>query len=249
MLYEVRKTTVGSAGGMLWILASPLLLLASYFFLISVLDVDYDAPGGKEGALLVLFSGLIPWVFAARSVTAGLTSLVSHASLMKQINFPGSLLPWISIGAVSVDLLVGMGLLAGTAIALGFAAPTLALLVPVSLLLALSAVALAALLGPLAVALPDARKLAPPAMRLGLLLSPVLYLPHHLRDNGFEAVLYGNPMAYFIGLARYAVFGEDDMLVMGVWADLGVVAGFALLLTLLARLAGARARRRVEDLL
>lgn len=221
--YEVRKSHTGTALGLLWAMAEPLLLLATYFFLFAiVLGVD----GGQSRPLdmvLVMFAGLVPWFYFSNTISRGLSLLATHASLVKQINFPIGLLPFVTVAEVTVDLLITLGMLLALAWLAGGLALANLVLVPAVVILALFLVAVSAVASCYTVMLPDLQKLLPVMLRVGLFVTPVLYSPAAMSES-VRWVAYANPLSYFISPFRYAVLRDPGVLMLGLWADLGVAA-------------------------
>ena len=83
----------GTVLGVLWSLANPLLLMAIYLVVFSLLwqVIDQEYPG------LFLLTGLILWVFFANSVQAASKSLLEAAALIRKTRFPRQLVPLSSV--------------------------------------------------------------------------------------------------------------------------------------------------------
>jgi ABC-type polysaccharide/polyol phosphate export permease len=245
-VHELRATSAGSVLGLAWAVVQPLLLLVTYWFLLTVLRAKHLGPGGAEQQALVLMSGLVPWLFVSRAVAASLGMLTGHAGLIKHVNFPVGVLPFVSVGVQGVSFVVGLGSLLLVAALAGALSWNLLLLVPTSLLLAAFLVGVAALLGPLAVMLRDLSHLMQFALRVGLFFTPVLYLPAALPDR-LHLVAELNPVAYFVALVRYATTGLPEALLFDLRTDAAVATGMTVAVALAAWRFGAHARRRVVD--
>ena len=90
----------GTALGVLWSLANPLLLMGIYLVVFSLLwqVIDQDYPG------LFLLTGLVLWVFFANSVQAASKSLLEAAALIRKTRFPRQLVP---LSSVATNLEIG----------------------------------------------------------------------------------------------------------------------------------------------
>jgi lipopolysaccharide transport system permease protein len=95
---EVRYR--GSVLGLAWTLINPLILMAAYTLVFSIL---LKAESIEYYPLFVL-AGLIPWAFFGASVQTATTTLVGHAYLVKQVRFPRQLLPFSVVGTNLVTL-------------------------------------------------------------------------------------------------------------------------------------------------
>lgn len=228
---ELRSANAGSVLGLAWMVIQPLLVLATYWFLLTVLGARTFGPGDDVAQLAYLFGGLIPWLLMARGMTGACSALTRHAGLVKNVNFPQEVLPFATVGAYAIDYVVGLATLLCIAAAAGLLGPHLLVLLPVSLLALSLLAALAVTLGPVAVMFRDLPRLLAHAMRAGLFLTPVLYLPAQVPD-GFEWVVQFNPLAYLVGLIRYATTGLETALVHGLVPDLVITAGITLVTTL-----------------
>ena len=99
----------GSALGVAWSLANPLVLMAIYALVFSVLWHAIDLPHYP----LYLLSGLAVWIFFSTSLQTGARSLLDSADLIKKIRFPRQLVPLsivathlVSFAVMLVGLLV-----------------------------------------------------------------------------------------------------------------------------------------------
>jgi lipopolysaccharide transport system permease protein len=96
----------GSVLGVAWTLVNPLVLMAVYTLLFSVL-MHVPANQGIDHFPLFVLTGLIAWVFFQASVQTATGSLVGHATLVKQVRFPRQLLP-LSVVATNLVSLAAM---------------------------------------------------------------------------------------------------------------------------------------------
>jgi ABC-type polysaccharide/polyol phosphate export permease len=92
----------GTALGVVWSLANPLLLMGIYLVVFSLLwqVIDQDYPG------LFLLTGLVLWVFFANSVQAASKSLLEAAPLIRKTRFPRQLVPLSSVATNLVAFVV-----------------------------------------------------------------------------------------------------------------------------------------------
>ena len=92
----------GTLLGVVWSLANPLLLMAIYLVVFSLLwrVIDQDYPG------LFLLTGLVLWVFFANSLQAASKSLLEAAALIRKTRFPRQLVPFSSVATNLVAFVV-----------------------------------------------------------------------------------------------------------------------------------------------
>jgi homopolymeric O-antigen transport system permease protein len=109
---DLRAKYKGSALGLLWTLAHPLVLMAVYVAVFSLLWKATVAEVDRYW--LFLLCGLPAWVFFATSVQASSRSLLENANLIRKVRFPRQLVPLAVVGtqlvAFAVMLTVVMAL-------------------------------------------------------------------------------------------------------------------------------------------
>ena len=102
---DLRAKYKGSALGLLWTLALPVMLMLVYLLVFSVMwkspTTDFDH------YWLFLLCGLPPWVFFATSLQASARSLLENAGLIRKVRFPRQLVP-LSIVATQLVAFVVM---------------------------------------------------------------------------------------------------------------------------------------------
>src|SRR5256884_5825709 len=83
---DVQAKYRGSVLGVAWTLANPVLLMAVYLLVFSVLG---KTPFGNEGHYaLFLLVGLSAWIFFATSVQSASRSLLDHSTLIRTTLLP-----------------------------------------------------------------------------------------------------------------------------------------------------------------
>jgi lipopolysaccharide transport system permease protein len=101
----------GSALGVLWTVANPVMLMGVYLLVFSVVWQSPFAQGGHYS--LFLLTGLAPWTFFAAAVQSATRSMLDNANLIRKTRFPRQLVPLsvvfahlVSFGAMVVLLLI-----------------------------------------------------------------------------------------------------------------------------------------------
>jgi ABC-type polysaccharide/polyol phosphate export permease len=101
----------GSALGVLWTIANPLMLMGVYLLVFGVVWKSPFAGGGHYP--LFLLSGLALWTFFAAAVQSATRSMLDNANLIRKVRFPRQLVPLsvvfahvVSFAAMLVLLLV-----------------------------------------------------------------------------------------------------------------------------------------------
>src|SRR6266581_4917482 len=101
----------GSALGVLWTVANPVMLMGVYYLVFGVVWRSPFASG--DNYALFLLTGLAPWTFLAAAVQSATRSMLDNANLIRKTRFPRQLVPLsvvlahlVSFGAMLVLLLV-----------------------------------------------------------------------------------------------------------------------------------------------
>jgi ABC-type polysaccharide/polyol phosphate export permease len=98
----------GSALGVLWSLANPVLLMAIYVLVFSLLwKVTDEIPHYP----LYLLTGLACWLFFSTSLTASARSMLDNASLIRKTRFPRQLVPLSAVATQLVTFVVMLAVL------------------------------------------------------------------------------------------------------------------------------------------
>jgi lipopolysaccharide transport system permease protein len=103
---ELRAKYKGSALGVAWSYLYPLLMMAVYTVVFSVL---WDS--GIPHYPLVVLTGLTAWSFFQGAVYGGTTSIVSNAQIIKKVWFPREIVPIAVVLAAGVSSLVMLAVL------------------------------------------------------------------------------------------------------------------------------------------
>src|SRR5437667_883732 len=94
---DVQAKYRGSLLGVAWTLANPVLLMAVYLLVFSVL---WHTPFGTEGHYaLFLLVGLSAWIFFSTSVQSASRSMLDNANLIRKTRFPRQLVPLSVVAA------------------------------------------------------------------------------------------------------------------------------------------------------
>jgi|SRR5918999_1088964 ABC-type polysaccharide/polyol phosphate export permease len=228
---ELKARYRGSVLGFLWSLINPLLLLAVYTFVFSVVFKP-EARGGMSPYALFLVSGLFPWIWISASALEGSMSLLANSGLIRKAVFPAELLPMVSVLSNLVHLLFALPIVLVALVAgriLGYPVGGLSMLaLPAILLLQLPMVSGLALgVSALTVHFKDVRDLLANLLTLMFFLTPILYSLETIQSFGplYWAVRL-NPFTPFIRAYQAVLFrGElpDSLL----WIQMALVSVFA----------------------
>jgi len=106
---DVQAKYRGSLLGLAWTLANPVLLMAVYLLVFSVL---WKTPFGSEGHYaLFLLVGLSAWIFFAASVQSAARSMLDNANLIRKTRFPRQLVPLSMVATHLLSFVVMLAVL------------------------------------------------------------------------------------------------------------------------------------------
>jgi lipopolysaccharide transport system permease protein len=239
---DVQAKYRGSILGLAWTLANPVLLMAVYLLVFSVL---WKTPFGTEGHYaLFLLVGLAAWLFFSQSVQAASRSMLDNANLIRKTRFPRQLVP-LSIVAthlISFGVML-VGLLIVNFILLPRVRATEWLALPLALALVAFTGGLALVVASLNVLFRDIEFLVSALLLPLFFLTPVLYPLSDpqiaRRDWVVDLIHWGNPLSPVIEALRAPLFyGELPALGDTVYTVVAAVVALAL---------GAFVFNRVDD--
>lgn len=240
---EISSRYAGTALGVLWAYAQPLLTMAAYYLVFDVvfaMRLGAGAPTHAVGTYLI--AGMLPWMAFSDALTRGMTSLLESASVLQKNALPPMLFPVRTVLASALVYAPLLVLLVFAYAPLHHFAPALVALPALVVLQVVLCMLWGAVLSILTAALRDVMQLVTFALSLGIFLSPVLF-PSHLFPQAWRWALWLNPMTAWVS-------SYQALLLEGTWPPLshwiGMVAwlmGGALLLQVLL----VRSRDQLTD--
>ena len=233
----------GSALGVLWTVANPVLLMGVYYLVFGVVWKSPFASGGNYA--LYLLSGLAVWTFFAAALQSSTRSMLDNANLIRKTRFPRQLVPLSVVSAHLVSFAVMFaGLLVVNAIVLPQARATELLAIPLAALFIGFVCGLSLAAASLNVLFRDVEFIVAAALVPWFFLTPIIYsLTNQPALDGHPhvvaAIHWLNPLSPAIEAIRAPLFYGR----MPFWGDaLYLVVGCALALVL-----GAVVFNRVDD--
>jgi ABC-type polysaccharide/polyol phosphate export permease len=207
---DVRKKGADTLLGNLWWVIDPLLQMAVYVVLVSVIfqrkQADYP---------IFIFAAILPWKWFQTSVYDGVTSVTGAGGLIRQVQFPKIVLPVASSGAAVVNFCFGLIPLTALLVLLfpHRLSWTLLVIPLIAFVQFFFNVAVAIGLGALNVFFRDIGNVARHAMRLWFYLSPGLYAIAELQAAAdklpvplIRHMLLWNPFAILFTAYRNVIY-------------------------------------------
>lgn len=231
-----KQTVLGAA----WAILQPALMMVVFtIFFGHLANVD----SGGLAYPLFAFLGLLPWTFFATAIASAGNSVVGSERLITKVYFPRLLIPFGSVAAALVDLLVAFSML--LLLMLWYRVPptsTLLFAPGILALIVLAALGVGALLAALNVAYRDFRYVIPFLVQLWMFATPTIYMQigggKGQSPIANEWLFYVNPLTGLIAAFRATVVGDPLPLVATAWSAAAAVLIFV---------AGCLYFRRVED--
>lgn len=201
---EVHGRSKGSLLGLLWLVLTPMLLLAVYTFVFSrVLRTQWGASSESTAAFAsVLFVGLSVFNVFADILNRSARLVVDHANYVKRVVFPLELLVVVSCLATLYQFAVNMLVLLASLWLFSNGFPTTVFYLPLVLLpVVLLALGGAWFISSLGAYLRDIAPMVSLGITALLFLSPVFY-PVEAMPQSLQAWYAFNPLALAIAQAR-----------------------------------------------
>ncbi|HEY8103744.1 MAG TPA: ABC transporter permease [Gaiellaceae bacterium] len=231
---DLRAKYKGSALGLVWSLAHPVVLMLVYLFVFSVmLKIQ---PANTEHYWLFLLAGLPVWVFFATSVQSASRSLLENANLIRKVRFPRQLVP---LSMVATQL-IGFAVMLVIVIVLSLvyvpaARDTAWLAVPLAALVVCLVAGLALAVASLNAIYRDVEHLVAALLLPWFFLTPVLYSLESIpgvsdHPRLVDLIHYANPLTPAVEAVRDPLYygqppGAGDTIYLIVAAVLSLALG------------------------
>jgi lipopolysaccharide transport system permease protein len=226
---ELRRQYTRSLLGFSWLLVKPLLLIGLYGVLFGLVFQTRSGPGQTPWEyLLVLLTGLLPWLIFAEAISAATGAITANVGLVTKVLFPIEVLPVVKVLGTTASGLVGLLVLSVILTSMQHVGWALVLL-PVLLAAQLAfMIGLAWILSAINVAVRDTNQVLPLALMVWMFLSPVVYTKEMV-PQALATVFSINPMTYFLdGYRMILLAGQPPAL--SLWVIVVVVSAGTFLL-------------------
>lgn len=208
---ELHARYRGSILGAAWLVLVPLLMLAVYTFVFTVVFPSRwkGGTGAKAEFAILMYSGLVVFGFFGEILGRAPKLIVDHANYVKKVVFPLDALAWVLVGPAIFTLGLNLLILVTFIALIGMPIPSTVLLVPIYLIpLILLSVGLTWLLASIGVFLRDLGQVIGVAISALMFVTPIFY-PVSAVPPSMQALLHLNPLTYYVSACRsLAVAGE-----------------------------------------
>ncbi|HEY8322593.1 MAG TPA: ABC transporter permease [Candidatus Baltobacteraceae bacterium] len=230
VLRNLRLRYRGSILGFAWTLANPLLFMAVYTLVFSVI-----LKNGMANFPLYLLAGIVPWTWFASGLAQGATSILDGRLYVGKTLFPSEVLVVVPVLTNGVNFALSLPFIAIVALLLHVHLGWSLLMLPVVVLVELILLqGLATLFATVNVFYRDVNELLTYAITALMFLTPIFYTQSLVATHvpqmagilalnplagiiaGFQAILYGGAMPDLKSLAYSAIVGFV-LLATGQW--------------------------------
>lgn len=203
LLIRYKQTAIG----IIWALIQPLSMMLLFVLVFGVI-LNIETNGHPK--VLFYYTGLVPWTFFSSSISASISSLITHRNLITKIYFPRELIIFSRITVFLADLIVSLSLLAILLIV--YKIPlSLSMLwaVPLFVLLFMFTAGVGLMLATINVYYRDVRLASGFLLRLWFFATPVFYSIDSLSIK-IKVILFLNPLTYIVeNLRRVLIEGRS----------------------------------------
>lgn len=247
-LREILGRYRGSGLGVAWSFLNPVLMLAVYTFVFSVV---FNAKWGRDlhetrvDFALILFVGMIVYAFVADCVNRAPTLILANVNYVKKVVFPLEVLPWVTMGSALFHTLISvLVLLAAFVLTHAYVNWTVVFLPLLLVPLVLLTMGITWFVASVGVFLRDVGQTTGIVTTIMLFLSPVFF-PVSALPEEYRALLQVNPLTFMIEQARAVlVWGR-----LPDWQGLAVYFLFSLIVAWLGLFWFQKTRRGFADVL
>ena len=200
VLVRYKQTVIGLA----WVLLKPALTLLVFTVVFGKIA---NLPSGDVPYAILVFTGLLPWLFFGSTIVSAGESLIANAALLTKVYFPRIIVPASTMLVNLLDFLLAGLLLVALMVFYGVFPDWRICALPLLVLLLLLTIAgLGLWLAALSVKYRDFRHITPFLVQLSLYASPVGF-SSSLVPEPWRALFYLNPLAGIIDGFRWALLG------------------------------------------
>lgn len=222
---DLRGRYKGSVLGFLWTFINPLLQLAVYTVVFSII-----LKSTIDDYYIHLFVALIPWIFFSSSVQGGAVSILCQKDMVKKIYFPREVLPISTVTTNFVNMLFCFIVVLVVVLFSGRIPHPLGMLclIPVFAVEYILSLGIAFFVSAVTVYLRDMEHILGIIMMAWQYLTPVLYSIDAITDKTIQFIFHLNPMTSIIEAYRDILYwGKIPDLTALLWS---LLLGIAVLI-------------------
>ena len=210
LIWQMSKREVigryrGSVMGLAWSFFNPVIMLAVYTFVFSMVFKARWGVGSQESRAdfaIILFVGMIVHGLFAECVNRAPGLILSNVNYVKKVVFPLEILTWVAMGSALFHAVISLAVLLIAQLIVNSSLPWTAVLFPLVILpLLLATMGVAWLLSATGVFVRDIGQITGISTTVLLFVSPVFY-PVSALPTEYQKWLLLNPLTFVIEEAR-----------------------------------------------
>lgn len=208
IIRDIKSKYTGSFIGVLWLVINPVIMLAIYTFVFSVVfNARWTATSeSKVEFALVLFAGMMIFNIFSECISRASTLILQNTNLVKKVVFPLEFLVIVNLGSALFNFLISLIVWLVLYSAIYGELNTTLFFLPFYLIpYALFILGVSWFMCALGVYLRDLAQIINLSITVLLFMSPVFY-PITALPEEFRSYLYINPMTYVIETFRDIVY-------------------------------------------
>jgi len=212
LIFKMTKREVigryrGSVLGLLWSFFNPMLMLAIYTFVFSVVFKARWGVGGESRFefALILFAGLIVFNLFAECINRAPSLIVGNINYVKKVVFPLEILPLVSMGVALFHGFISFGVLVIFYILVSSTLPWTIIFTPLVIMpLLLMTLGISWFLASLGVFVRDVAQVISMLTTVLMFVSPIFF-PVTALPEKYRVFIYINPLTFIIEQTRSVV--------------------------------------------
>jgi lipopolysaccharide transport system permease protein len=233
---EFWNRYAGVSHSFLWSVFQPLLMIALYFAVFSMIFSPRVGSGGEQGFAYALYlcAGYFPWIAMTECATHGSNSFINNAVYLKKLPIPEQVFVAKEAMTATYSLALSFVLLLAVSSLTGHYPKTLWLLLPLPLILfQLFAFGLGLFLGVMNVFFREVGHILVIAIQAWFWLTPIVY-PADILPEWLRSLVRFNPAQEYISAVRLIFLrGEAPTVeqwgVMLAWSAMAVIVSYLVL--------------------
>ena len=208
VIRDIKLRYRNSVLGFIWCLGNPLLMMAVYTVLFTILMHNNVIPKFP----VFILCALLPWNYFNTTIMGAIDSIVGNAHLIKKVYFPREALPLSIVLANLVNFLLALIVLFAMLLAFRVRLTPWALYLPLIIFIqTIFTLGLALIFATLNVFYRDTKIIMEVGMLAWFFLTPVFYRIEDLVPQYARLMYWVNPMASFVSWYRIVLYNGISM--------------------------------------
>lgn len=204
---DIAQRYRGSVGGLFWAMVQPLMMLGVYTVVFgAILKVKWPGINSALEYSLILFLGLVPYMFVSESISRAPSLIISNVNLVKKVVFPLQILPVMSAATSAVHSGIALLVWGGFYFCVTGSLPWVIFVMPIIWIpLIFVTLGVCWAFASIGAYFRDLIHAVGPITLALMFLSPIFY-SYQMAPASLRPILQANPLGFAIESARKMVF-------------------------------------------